>query len=293
MRLVQLFSVAAVALSTCLAKPKAAVQHPDELEAATAAKTKQLVPKSDYVIELDQHKYLDVVSTHDNVLIEFYANWCAACHSLSSDFNAFAEAVHRQYPDVVVARADITKIEYLSSSYMIGLLPELVFIHRSAPGATPEVRYVTANFTKDGLLDYIANGWMEDKPIGGYSTLWCTPTNLCGHIGGLLGELVVVADKRFNPFDIPPWSFMAIIVSVVYLVGQVAVGYLGKVLRRKYHDMIMANEERSSIKPVYFNEHRADKSGTESEAPSTPPTSKQPKSGSAAKRAKSKRTKRD
>ncbi|KAJ2610854.1 hypothetical protein H4S08_003437 [Coemansia sp. RSA 1365] len=277
MRLVQLVSAAAVVLSTFLTKSGVAAQYSDELEVETAAKSKQLVPKSDYVVELDRRKYLDVLNTHDNVLIEFYANWCAACHGLSSEFNAFAEAAHSKYPDVVVARADITKVEYLSSSFMVSLLPELVFIHRTASGATPEVRYVTANFTKDGLLNYIGGSWMEDTPIGGYSTLWCTPANLCGHIGGLLGELVVVVDKRFNPFDIPAWSFMAIIVSVMYLVGQIGVGYLSKMLRRKYHNMVMAGEKHSA----------------ESEAPSTPPISKQSKSGSATKRAKSKRAKKD
>ncbi|KAJ1885401.1 hypothetical protein LPJ66_010133, partial [Kickxella alabastrina] len=130
-------------------------RYSDELEAESAAESKRLVPKSDHVVELDKHKYLELLKSHDEVFIEFYANWCAACHGLAPEFNAFAESARKKYPNVAIARADISKIEYLSSSYLVNMLPELVFIRRPAPGVTPEVRFVTANFTDGELLDYI------------------------------------------------------------------------------------------------------------------------------------------
>ncbi|KAJ2895293.1 hypothetical protein GGI21_005172, partial [Coemansia aciculifera] len=227
-----LAAVVAVFGSSLAQGKEPAAQYSGELEVEAAAEAKQLVPKSDYVIELDWAEYNRVLKTHDMVFIEFYANWCAACHAMSSEFDAFAKAAHKEYPQVAIARADITKVEYLSSSYMVNMLPELVFVRRPAPGVTPEVRYVTANFTKDDLLDYIGGGWAADKPAGEYTSLWCTPTNLCGHLGGLIGEAVVYLDKRFNRFDIPPWAFMAAFVSVMYLVGQVLVGFLARLMRR-------------------------------------------------------------
>ncbi|KAJ2335122.1 hypothetical protein GGI00_001523 [Coemansia sp. RSA 2681] len=259
----------------------AAAQYSGELEVEAAAEAKQQVPKSDHVIELDWSVYNEVLRTHDMVFIEFYANWCAACHAMAPEFDAFAKAAHKEYPQVAIARADITKVEYLSSSYMVSMLPELVFIRRPSPGVTPEVRYVSANFTKSDLLDYIGGGWTADKPAGDYTSMWCTPTNLCGHLGGLIGEAVVYLDKHFNRFDIPPWAFMAAFVSVLYLVGQVVVGYLSRLMRRKYRDRI--NKKHDDLVQ-----------GTATGAHSTPKTGSKPTGqGSATKRAKGKTSKKD
>ncbi|KAJ2492291.1 hypothetical protein IWW37_001603 [Coemansia sp. RSA 2050] len=257
-----------------------AAQYSGELEVEAAAEAKQLVPKSDHIIELDRTVYHSVLKVHDMVLIEFYANWCAACHAMSSEFDAFAKAASKKYPNVAIARADITKVEYLSSSYMVSMLPELVFVRRPLPGATPEVRYVSANFTTSDLLDYIGGGWTVDKPVGGYTSLWCTPTNLCGHIGGLIGECVVILDKRFNRFDLPPWAFTAAFVSVLYLVGQVVIGLLSRVFRRRYR--------------AHINQKFDDTIRGSASAPPTPKAeSKSSGPSSAAKRAKSKTSKKD
>ncbi|KAJ2744750.1 hypothetical protein GGI20_002719 [Coemansia sp. BCRC 34301] len=259
----------------------ARAQHSGELEVEAAAEAKQLVPKSDYVIELDRAVYNEVLKTHDMVFIEFYANWCAACHAMSSEFDAFAKAAHKEYPQVAIARADITKVEYLSSSYMVSMLPELVFIRRPSPGVTPEVRYVSANFTKDDLLDYIGGGWAADKPAGAYTSLWCTPTNLCGHLAGLIGEAVVYLDMHLNRFDIPPWAFMAAFISVLYLVGQVLVGCLSRLVRRRYRDRI--NKKSDDL--VH---------GASASAPSASKAGSKPAGqGSATKRVKSKACKGD
>ncbi|KAJ1778127.1 hypothetical protein EV176_005345 [Coemansia sp. RSA 451] len=293
MKIAQVFSaVLAVCTAGMWQAQASSTQYSGELEAETAAKSKQLVPKSDAVIELDKHTYLELIKTRDNVVIEFYANWCTACHGLAPEFNAFAEAARKQYPDVVVARANIEQVEYLSSSFMVSILPELVFIRRSMPGTTPEVRHISAEFTAQALLAYVGGGFVEDVPIGGYSSMWCTPTNMCGHVGGLLGELVVEVDQKFNPFDIPPWSFMAIIVSVMYLVGQIGTGYLARWLRRWYHAKI-SEDEHSGVKPVMYDEYRSDTVQTPKPAKKSQPgsaTKSQP--GSATKRAKSKRSKK-
>ncbi|KAJ2228624.1 hypothetical protein H4R99_003953 [Coemansia sp. RSA 1722] len=299
------FFVLAAVLGSAVAKDTAApvaggstaTRYPDELEAESAAESKKLVPKSDFVVELDKHKYLDLLKTHDEIFVEFYANWCTACHGLAPEFDKFARAASQKYPKVAVTRADINKIEYLSSSYMVSMLPELVFIRREAKNTTPLVRYVSANFTSEELLDYIGGGWSVDKPVGDYTTLWCTPTNMCGHIGGLAGELVVVLDQKFNRWDIPPWAFMAIIVSVIYILGQFAVGIISDRFRKKYRDSIN-KPDRETAKPVLFDEYRSDLSNDKKEktsAPSTPAKSsaKSSKPGSATKRGKGKRSKND
>ncbi|KAJ2822384.1 hypothetical protein IWW50_004234 [Coemansia erecta] len=273
--------------SSWQARADGTTQYSDELDAA--GRTEKAIAKSDAVVELDRQTYRELLKTRDSILVEFYANWCKACQEVSPEFNAFAEAARKKYPDVVVARADITAVEYLASSFMVSMLPELVFIHRPAPGATPEVRYVSAAFKTNELLAYIGGGWAGDEPSGGYTSLWCTPTNVCGHIGGMLGELVVVVDRRFNPFDIPPWSFMAIIVSVLYLVGQIGIGYLARALRRWYHGMITQDDRAASAsaKPVLYDEYRSDIAKTPSKT-----TAKSPSSGSATKRTKGKRSKK-
>ncbi|KAJ1665557.1 hypothetical protein IW140_004057 [Coemansia sp. RSA 1813] len=271
----------------------------DELEASAAAREKRLVPKSKYVIELDRPAYFDVLSKHDEMIIEFYANWCMACHGLSSEFDKFAEAAHKKYPKVAITRSDITKVEYLSSSFMVDMLPLLVYIRRPGPNITPEVRYVSANFSTSDLLDYLGGGWIVDNPSGGYTSVWCTPTNLCGHIGGLLGESVIWLDQNLNPFDIPAWAFMAIVVSVIYLLGQVAVGFFSSRVRAGYRENLRKKDSENAPRPIGFNEYRSDVPADKSDAAqaatpttlSTSTSTKSPKhSGSASKRTKAKKT---
>ncbi|KAJ2518294.1 hypothetical protein H4217_003421 [Coemansia sp. RSA 1939] len=270
--------------------------HPDELEAKIAAREKRPIPKSAYVTELDRPAYFDVLSKHDEMVIEFYANWCMACHGLSPEYARFAEAAHKKYPNVAITRSDITKVEYLSSSFMVDILPQLVYIRRPGPGITPEVRYISANFSTSELLDYLGGGWTMDKPSGGYTSVWCTPTNLCGHMGGLLGESVIWVDQHFNPFNIPPWAFMAILVSVVYLLGQVAVGLISSYVRTRYRQNLYKKDSEGAPRPVGFNEYRSDLPAEKSDStqPGTPPSSstsaKSPKhNGSASKRTKAKK----
>ncbi|KAJ1954151.1 hypothetical protein GGI12_005858 [Dipsacomyces acuminosporus] len=167
------------------------------------------------------------------------------------------------------------------------MLPELVYIRRPAPGTTPEVRYASANISKDALLDYVGGGWLQDKPIGGYRTLWCTPTNLCGHIGGLTGEAVVSLDARFNIFNMSPWAFMAIVTTIIYLVGQMLVGYIGGLTRRAYRTKIYKkyDDAPSVVPPSDRSLDHGDANGSGGQ-----PSKSQ---GSAAKRSKSKRSKSD
>ncbi|KAJ2784111.1 hypothetical protein H4R18_001333 [Coemansia javaensis] len=240
----------------------------DEKQAKEAAAAGRAVPKSADVIEVaDRHQYAAVVAGHDAVLLELYANWCAACHALAPELDAVAAAARTRHPRVAVARANVAEVEYLATSFMVGALPDLVFLRRPAPAATPEVRRVSANFTADDLLAYIAGGWTADAPVGGYATLWCTPANLCGHLGGLFGDLVVEVDRRFNPFDIPPWTFMAIVISATYLVGQVGVTLLARALARKYRSMARA---RAATKDTTKDAAASAAKDTDAAGPSTP-----------------------
>ncbi|KAJ2549010.1 hypothetical protein EV175_004608 [Coemansia sp. RSA 1933] len=264
---------------------------PEELAASAAAREKKLVPKSDYVIELDRSTYFDIREKRDEVVIEFYANWCMACHGLASEFDKFAKAAHEKYPKVAITRSDITKVEYLSSSFMVDMLPQLVYLRRPGPGMTPEVRYISANFSSDELIDYLGGGWTADKPSGGYASVWCTPTNFCGHIGGLLGESVVWVDRTLNPFDIPAWAFMAIIVSIAYLLGQLAVGYIAGRVRDRYRKRLQKKDAEKAPRPVGFNEYRSDAPDDNSDSAqraSSSTTATSPKS-SASKRTRTKK----
>ncbi|KAJ2787743.1 Protein disulfide-isomerase [Coemansia interrupta] len=297
MRISRALFTFAAALVLCIgpsaASTSADTRYPDELLASAAASSKKSIPKSSHVIELNKPRYRELLQSHAEIFIEFYATWCAACHGLAPEYNDFAAQASKKYPQVAIARANIDE-EYLSSSFMVSMLPELMYLRRGEGGGAHEVRYVSANFTSEELLDYLGGGWAEDKTVGGYKTLWCTPTNICGHIGGLMGELVVTVDRKFNRWDIPPWAFMAIIVSVVYLMGQFAIGSLSDMFRKKYRDSINKPSERETAKPVYFNEYRSDLPKDKTQDGSTPSTpTKQEQQGSATKRSKGKRSKKN
>ncbi|KAJ2690261.1 hypothetical protein H4R19_006438 [Coemansia spiralis] len=208
------------------------------------------VPVSSHVAELDRPAYLELLRSHDTILIEFYANWSSDCYDFAPAFAAFAEAARAKHPHVAVARADASAVEYLSTSFMVGRLPELVYLRRPDAGAAHDVRRVSAELTADALLAYIGGGWVADEPIGGIATLWCTPTNICGHVGGLLGELVVEIDRRLNPFDIPPWTFMTAVVFIAYVLGQIGAVYLARLAHRSYRRMMRRQDMRDTAAPA-------------------------------------------
>ena len=90
------------------------------------------------VINLNQTNFDDTLSSHDTVLVDFWAPWCAPCISFAPIYEAAAD----QHPDVVFAKVNVDEVPDLIADHRIRAIPTLKVFHAgdvvaSRTGALP------------------------------------------------------------------------------------------------------------------------------------------------------------
>ena len=78
-------------------------------------------------IELTQKNFEEVVSSHDVVLIDFWAAWCAPCRAFAPTY----EKVSQLYPHAVFAKVDTEVQHALSASFNIMAIPTLMIMRQT------------------------------------------------------------------------------------------------------------------------------------------------------------------
>jgi thioredoxin 1 len=90
-------------------------------------------------VELTEANFEEVVSSHDTVLIDFWAGWCGPCMM----FGPIYEKVSEKYPDVTFGKVDTEAQQAIAASFSIQSIPTLMIIREqvivfSQAGALPE-----------------------------------------------------------------------------------------------------------------------------------------------------------
>lgn len=89
--------------------------------------------------ELTAGTFEEAITTHDIVLVDFWADWCAPCRRFAPVFEASAE----KHPDVLHAKVDTDAEQELAAVAGITSIPTLMAFREgilvfSQPGALPE-----------------------------------------------------------------------------------------------------------------------------------------------------------
>jgi thioredoxin 1 len=74
------------------------------------------------VIEVTDISFKDVVSKHNNIIVDCWAEWCGPCMMLKPMF----EELSTEYTDVVFAKLDVDNNASTASEYGIMSIPTLL-----------------------------------------------------------------------------------------------------------------------------------------------------------------------
>lgn len=89
-------------------------------------------------LELNKDNFQQVINDNANVIIDFWAPWCAPCRGFAPTF----EAVSEKQPDIVFAKVNTEEQQEIAGAFNIRSIPTLMFfrdqiIIYSEAGALP------------------------------------------------------------------------------------------------------------------------------------------------------------
>ena len=79
---------------------------------------------------LTADNFEDTVTTHEYLLVQFYAPWCGHCKQFRQEFLKAAKKLKERDPPIPVAVVDATKETKLAELYGVRGYPTLKFFHR-------------------------------------------------------------------------------------------------------------------------------------------------------------------
>ena len=73
-------------------------------------------------LELNADNFQETITSNANVIIDFWAPWCAPCRGFAPTF----EAVSEKHPDIVFAKVNTEEQQEIAGSFNIRSIPTLM-----------------------------------------------------------------------------------------------------------------------------------------------------------------------
>jgi len=108
--------------------------------------------EDNHVIVLDKGNFNQVISTYENVLVEFYAPWCGHCQKLEPEYSKAAEYFKQEGKQVRLAKVDCTVEEEICKNFGIEGFPTLLIFMEGKPSE------YTGGRTANTII-----GWVKKK----------------------------------------------------------------------------------------------------------------------------------
>ncbi len=102
----------------------------DELEKIRRKKVEELMKKMVKPIKVDNSNFEEVINSNENVVVDFWAEWCGPCKILAPIIDELAKEYTGK---VVFAKLNVDEAQNIAIDYGISAIPTLIFFKNGKP----------------------------------------------------------------------------------------------------------------------------------------------------------------
>tara|TARA_R110001592_G_scaffold360706_1_gene669580 strand:- start:689 stop:1030 length:342 start_codon:yes stop_codon:yes gene_type:complete len=106
----------------------------------------------------DDQEISKLFKTDSNIILDFYANWCGPCKSVSTAFSEIAK--EEMFKNLTVIKINIEKFSHLSNVYNIKSLPTIIFTTDHA-GERKNIKTKVGSVNKNDLITLIDDAYEQ------------------------------------------------------------------------------------------------------------------------------------
>jgi thioredoxin 1 len=102
----------------------------DELSKIRRKKIEELMKRMIKPIKVDDDNFDEVIGEYENVVVDFWAEWCGPCRMLAPIIDELAKEYAGK---VVFAKLNVDEARGIAIDYGISAIPTLIFFKRGKP----------------------------------------------------------------------------------------------------------------------------------------------------------------
>ncbi len=102
----------------------------DEIEWIRKKKVKELIEKMAKPIKVDGSNFDSVINSNENVIVDFWAEWCGPCKILAPIIDELAK---EYVGKVVFAKLNVDEAKDIAINFGISAIPTLIFFKKGKP----------------------------------------------------------------------------------------------------------------------------------------------------------------
>ncbi len=102
----------------------------DDIEEIRRKKMEELMKKMIKPIKVDNSNFEEVINSNENVVVDFWAEWCGPCKILAPIIDELAKEYTGK---VVFAKLNVDEARDIAINYGISAIPTLIFFKKGKP----------------------------------------------------------------------------------------------------------------------------------------------------------------